>query len=256
MRLNFRVDLIRNALLPMAVLALSPLRAEAGLVLSAEAPGVQATTVQGVVTESFDGFPKEITSGPLSTAVGTFSSGLAIVPANQYGGAGGSGEYAAVGVESGTTSTTLTLNGPQSYFGFWWSAADANNTVQFYSGSTLVGTFNSATALGALSASGYYGDPASGFHGQDSTEKFAYLDVNGTDGTTITSVVFGNSGGTGFELDNLSVEADPAASTGQAIPDGITGAVPEPSSVVLTGSALLLGVAATLRSRRKGRSAA
>ena len=52
-------------------------------------------------------------------------------------------------------------------------------------------------------------------------------------------------------LDPIAPQDVPASD-----PGGSIGAVPEPSSVVLTGSGLFLGIAAAVRSRRKARSAA
>ncbi len=45
---------------------------------------------------------------------------------------------------------TLTFNGPQSYFGMWWSAADVNNTLQFYSGGTLLATYTTASLFSGV----------------------------------------------------------------------------------------------------------
>ena len=136
-------------------------RAEAGYLLTVNNAGSQTSTVSGVTTESFDSIKTgEYTS--LNTAVGTLSSpGMAVVSANQYGGAGGSGNYFAIGAESGQNSATLTLNGPQAYFGFWWSAADALNQVEFLSGGQVVADFSPASLLGSTYP-GYAGNPNGG----------------------------------------------------------------------------------------------
>ena len=117
---------------------------------------------------------------------------------------------------------TLTFSGPESYFGMWWSAADANNAVSLYSGTTLLATYNSTSAFAGLPSS-YFGNPNSG---ADAGEMFAYVNFNATEGTAITSVVFSNNGttATGFEADNFSVLN-----------------VPEPSTLVLFGTALVIG---------------
>jgi hypothetical protein len=111
----------------------------------------------------------------------------------------------------------------------WWSAADSNNTVSIYSGSTLLETFTASSLFGSLSNS-YNGNPTSQFLGQDSDEKFAYIDFSANGGPAFTSVVFGNSNttATGFEIDNLSVAT-----------------VPEPGSLALaaTGLGFLVGLA-------------
>ena len=225
-------------------------RADAGFVLTANAAGSQSSTVDGVTTECFNEFkPGAYTT--LKTAVGTLSSpGMEVVEKDQYGGAGGSGNYLAIGAQSGQTSATLTLNGSDAYFGFWWSAADPLNSIEFLSKGTVVAEFDSASTLGSLGSS-YLGNP----NGGDSSEKFAYLNVIGTRGSTFDQVVFLNSGtSTGFESDNWSVRCSPPECyPGTKIGDlpGISPtAVPEPSSLVLTASGVL-GLAGLARSRRR-----
>ena len=220
---------------------------EAGIVLTANVAGSQSSLVAKVTTENFDSFKTGIKTS-LTTAVGSISSpGLAIDAADQYGGAGGTGNFIVVGAQSGQTSMTLTLNGAQAYFGFWWSAADSLNKIQFYSSDQLIGTFDSAMASGAL-GSGYLGNPN---NGQDSSEKFAYLNFFGSNGTTFDKIVFSNaSTGTGFESDNWSVLA--TAVTPQYPGNPISGftAVPEPSSMILclSGLVAIVGVRRRLTS--------
>ncbi|WP_422927998.1 PEP-CTERM sorting domain-containing protein [Singulisphaera sp. PoT] len=222
--------------------------ANAGLLLTAEDAGVQATKISNTTTLTFNSLtPGNYTS--LSTSIGTITSpGLNIHTADVYGGAGGTGKYAAIGAESATTSATLTLLSPQSYFGFWWSAADAMNKIQFLSNGVEVGSFDPTSALGSLDST-YYGNPnMSG----NSGEKYAYLNVFGTNGTTFDQVVFTNlNTGSGFESDNWSVRAaavDPPYS-GAPINGGIT-AVPEPSSIILTAIGAL-GMVGLVRQKRK-----
>jgi hypothetical protein len=209
-------------------------QAHAGIVLSVEAAGAQTSTVPDVTTQTFNSFsPGDYSS--LTTNVGTLTSSgeFAIVPADVFGGAGGVGNYFSVGAQSGSASpVTLALNGPQSYFGMWWSAADVNNTLQFYSGSNLLETFTTASVFANIPGN-YFGNPNGG---GDSGEPFAYLNFNGSLGTTFTSVVFSNSGstGTGFESDNWSVNA-----------------VPEPSSLVLCGTSAVVVGLGLWRRRRK-----
>ena len=175
----------------------------ASIMITAEAPGVQATTMPGTITENFN----SLTPGPLDafvSPIGTYSSGAEIVGPNEFGGAGQT-NYVAVGAQRDTTSYTLTFAGLQSYFGLYWSAGDANNVLEFFDGGTLVGDFCTATALGPLS-SAYLGNPN---NGDDSGEKFAFLNFTSTSPSTdFTSVEFiNNSFGTGFESDNHTILA-------------------------------------------------
>ena len=222
--------------------------ATAGLTLTVEAPGVQQTSVTGVTTEGFDGFSRGWT-GSLTTAVGVITSGnMQVNAADQYGAAGGVGNYLAVG--GGDSPTSLAFVAPQSYFGFWWSAADPSNAFSIYSGSTLLASFDPATALDGLSYH-YKGNPTGPFLGADYGEKFAYLNFFGTGGTTFDRVVFTNyNSGSRLELDNFSIRA---AAVAQPTGSGLAGvrATPEPSSLALAGIAL--GAAFVFRGRRRPR---
>jgi hypothetical protein len=178
----------------------------AQIVFTAENAGVQSTTVAGATTENFN----ELSAGALPGAgdtyvssIGTFDGGV-VVAANEYGGAGGTGNYYAIGSESGTTSATLTFKSPQDYFGMWWSAGDAENVLKFYDGATLVGTFEVGSIIPYLTSS-YNGNPNSDFLDQDPKEPFDYLDFTAIGGDQITSVEFDNGLGTGFEMDDLSI---------------------------------------------------
>ncbi len=256
--LGFKNRLGKVVVMGLGMLGAAASQADAGLVLSYEAAGVQASRVAGVTTETFDSYPTGVYSvNGASSSIGTFTSpGIAVVAANVYGGADGTGNYFAIGAESGTTTATLALKGAEGYFGFWWSAADSGNTIAFYSGNALVGTFSAATALGALS-SAYLGNPNAN-HSGDTAEKFAYLNVTGTSGTTFDHIVFTNNGtGTGFEADNFSILSGSTAVSGTTVSGGITpsasvgtAVVPEPSSLAMATIGGLMGCGAYLRRRR------
>jgi hypothetical protein len=208
-------------------------RANAGLLITLSAPDVQSTQVANATTETFNSYSPGLYT-TLNSNIGTYTSGengIAIVSPNQYGGSNSS-QYAAIGAESWQTSMTLTLESPAAYFGFEWLAGDRENEVSFYSGATLLGSYdvgNLISFINALpNASSYYGNPN---NGEDGGEPFAYVNVTDTSGAGITSVVFSNmnSFSTGFELDNNSI-----ASSLNSPPPGIpVASIPEPSSIVL-----------------------
>ena len=95
--------------------------AHAGVVMTVDAAGAQTSTVAGVTTETFNSFGTGQYSN-LQTAVGTLSTSgsLAIVAADIYGGAGGTGKYFALGAQSGSANlVALTFPGVpwEPYFG-------------------------------------------------------------------------------------------------------------------------------------------
>ncbi len=145
-RIRVRIPFTGLCLTVTALLGLAA-ETQAGVILSVEAPKVVSTQVPGVTTENFNGFSVGTLPNGTSTAVGTISGG-SILAANVFGGANGSNYLAGIG----SNTVTLNLPGAQSYFGFWWSAADGNNVAEFFSGSTLVATFKPSTTLAALSS--------------------------------------------------------------------------------------------------------
>jgi hypothetical protein len=198
----------------------------AGIIFTHEAPGVQATTVAGATTETFDA----LALGALGTYVspiGTYSTGGQIVAPDQYGGSYQT-QYISVGAQSGTTSYDLALTSTAFYFGFYWPAGDAQNHVDFYQGATLLASFDVGTISAGLSAA-YYGNPNTG---QNTAEPYVYLDFTSTDlGSGFDKIVFRNdSTGSGFETDNHSVFNELIPPPG----------VPEPSTWLLVSSSLAI----------------
>ena len=211
---------------------LAPSTASAAFVLTISPAGQQTSTVAGVTTENFNSLSTGLFTS-LSTAVGNFtapSPGTAIVAADQYGGAGNVGNYFAVGNQSTPNLTsTLTLtapNTPASYFGLWLSAIDDGNRMEFYSGATLVDSYD-FNGLAASLPAAYVGVNG------NTIDKAAYLNFTGTSGTTITSIKFFSRSGSGFEADNFSVLRGPA------------NPVPEPTTMTLglLGTLMLGGIA-------------
>ena len=217
------------------------------IVLNYEAPGVQNTTatfsVDGVETFNSDpaGLYSSIstTFGGNGAITGVYTPGtpgaagtsVQINNADQYGGAGGAGQYI---VAFGATPYTLTLtNDPTknpngiNYFGYWLSALDAGNQVQFYNGSTLVGSLTPSDVLsqtGSCPASLYCGNPNPAFHGQDNGEPFAFINFYDTTGTFNKVVFFESPAVGGYESDNHTVGFYTKI-----------GGVPEPSTWAMMG---------------------
>ncbi len=225
-----------RSILVFLLMAASTSVLSASIIFTWEAPGVQATSVAGATTETFDAQPLGA-FGPYASAIGTYSTGGAIVSPDAYGGSNQT-LYVAVGAQSGTTTFNLTFPGLRTYFGFYWPAGDAQNHVDFYDGATLQGTFSVADILPSLTPA-YYGNPNTG---QNTAEPYVYLNFTSSDlASRFDRVVFRNNGtGTGFETDNHSVYD-------QIIPPP---GVPEPSTYALMGT----GIAALAFLRRRVRS--
>lgn len=185
-------------------------------------PGVQATSVAGAATETFNG----LSTGALNCspaqplAIGSCSaaSGASIIAFDQYGGAGGTGKY--LGVNRGAV-TIENLPNPRRYLGFWWSAGDATNQIRFYDqDDNLLATFTTSTLTGLLSGTGtlttlgggsynksaFYGNPNPPA-GRNTGEPYAYVNLilSGTSARFAKIVITGTSGTSTFELDNVSV---------------------------------------------------
>lgn len=200
------------SLLSLTMVVVGGMWAHAGGVLLtyAESPGQQTTTLSNASWINFDNAFVGSSTAQTNFAwsgVGTYDS-ISIIPANQYGGAGGSGYYAVQSQSVGAkvVTTTLTLDTPSSYFGLWWSAGDAKNRMQFYSGASLVADFSTQVLLNVLPTT-YSGNPNPSFLGQNSGERYAFLNIYSNSGTTFDRIVFSNDGSSGFESDNHTVRA-------------------------------------------------
>ena len=258
--------------------------------VTVEAPGVQQSTLftnpnaygaTGVFVNNFDsasigyssnsysfGGKPAISTSPISTSqigisqistsqIGSYSN-VDIVQADQYGGAGGTGNYFTVQPgKDGTSSdpqkskSTLTLNTPERYFGLWWSAGDAYNEMDFYSGNTLLQKFTTTDVIDFINqqsnAKDYYSNPNSKFQGQNQNEPYAFLnffaDPKNTNVTFNKIEFINNSTGTGFESDNHTVASSYKTTSGK-----IVSRVPEPNAAL--GLAMIAGIG-MLSQRRK-----
>lgn len=233
--------LIKSAIASGVVLSLAtlthPVMASTPFTVSIEAPGAETANYSNLLNYNVENFDNGLTASNSVqnfawSNVGNYTSGL-VQGANQYGGAGGTGNFFDVnsGISGGVTTSTLNLTTPQSYFGLWWSAGDVNNTLSFYSNGQLLETLTTANVesyIAALPNSGAYnGNPSGQYQGQDNGEPFAFINFYDIVGT-FNQVVFSNAGGTGFESDNHTVATGYKSITGTVV----TAAVPESSSVL------------------------
>lgn len=222
-----KLPLLSVAAATFLLAALAPGQAQATFSVSVEDPGVLNSTAlfSSYGVETFD----SRVSGSFSSVfggtgiTGSFTN-TTILPASQYGGAGGTGNY----ISDANGSFTVKINSPINYFGLWISALNSTNYLKFYSNNILVNSFNPKDLEAKIGSNpSYYGNPNSQFHGQDSSEIFAFVNFYDT-GSTFDEI---DVSGTGYESDNYTVGTF-TSQTGTLI------GVPEPISVALFGAGL------------------
>lgn len=201
-----------NLLLLAAATAVSigVLEASDLLITTSEGAGAFNTTLNNASAYTFDNLPTGANHNVNWVGVGSIDA-VGVLNADQYGGAPkadgtGSTPYAVQSTASrlgGVATTTLTLNSPSSYFGLYWSAGDSANVLNFYNGNNLLATFTTDNLIKRLS-SAYSGNPSPDtlWKGQDSGEKFGFINFIGGANTSWDKIVFSNSAGSGFESDN------------------------------------------------------
>jgi hypothetical protein len=127
-------------------------------------------------------------------------------------------------VTTGVGSATLTMPGTETYLGLLWGSVDLYNTLQFYNGSTLVGTATGADVTAA----------ANGNQGASGTYYVNILSDLGFDSVVASSSEYA------FEFDNVAYN-----------PTNPNNPVPEPFSLGLVGLGMV-GIAAGRRRLKHG----
>ena len=239
-------------------------------------PSIQNSEVTGTTVATFDSLAPGNLTTPYASPIGTYAATTAapfhINAADQFGGAIDPANpttptnYFTFGAQSSSsTAVSLKLNQSADYFGFWWSAGDANNGVSFYIGNFLLLRFTTQVLLNLLNGgagkvtalsgakyntSAYYGNPNG--TNQNTGEPYVFIDLVAK-GLSFDRVVFDNSGTTasGFESDNHTVKYTVAAiSTDHVYVGDLTTDTPEPpGSALIAGG--LLAIAAGRRLKRR-----
>ena len=234
----------------------------AGFIVTIEAAGVVNTTatftpigqngtdLKGV--ETFDGLltgngQNFISNfgGAAHGISGTYT-GVNVIEADQFGGAGGvPNQYAVAGLQNNVKSYSITFNPDLTYFGYWLSALDAGNQVEFFLDGASVFTFTPVNVLAMVGTSGdYYGKPLAPNKGANKGEPYVFLNFFADQGAFFDEIVFSQvpPGSTaGYESDNHTVGVWEKQS------GTVVNSVPLPSTVLLTA----LGLAALGVTRRR-----
>jgi hypothetical protein len=200
------------------------------LTVSYSAPGVVGvdSSFENVVTEDFDSLPEGNLPVPYVSSVGTITGSLTTFPANQYGGAGGTGN----GAQVADAVVTAPANTCYKYLGFWWSAGSPDNSIQLLSENDVVlANFTSEDLYHSLATNdgtspcpdvtnGYCGNPTDRLNTTPG-EPFAYVNLRFPVGFKKIRL-YGN----GFELDNISLSVTkPAGGANETVLSGDPGAL-------------------------------
>ncbi len=239
-------------LIGAAIAALAAGQALAGVTVTFENPGVQNSTAvfdfMGV--ETFDdrstGAGQTFGTTFGGSAISGVYSGVRIDAANQFGSALGVGNhavtFAGVGYE-----LSLATQRPEgiNYFGYWLSALDRGNRLDFFNGDDLLYTFTPDAVdarIGTCPDAGnaYCGNPNQAFLGKNAGESYAFINFYFEDGLTIDRIRFYEQPQVGgYESDNHTV--------GYFLSQGGNG-VPEPATwAMLIAGFGLVGAAARRR---------
>jgi len=220
------------------VLTMAATSTAGAAVLSASVGGVPDAA--GMIYENFNGLSLGNAGGVTGTGIMVNFSGTAQTVQGSASGLYASpflsagngalfgdvdGPTASPYLSTGNSSIELLLPGQQLYFGLLWGSVDDYNSLAFYDGYTLVGTF---TGLDVDAAA----------HGDQGANGTFYVNI---DFDTAFNRVVASSSQYAFEFDNVALSSEPQGPGGNQ--------VSEPASLAMIGLGLL-GMGAVARRRR------
>ena len=197
--------------------------AQATIIQSVLDPGILTTQVAGATTVNFN----DGTCGQYTSCTGNGALVTGSVAGRYASPFGISDRYLSVPYHSSSGSVTLTTPGSYNYFGLYWGSLDTYNSIAFYNGASLVGSYDGAYIYPLL---------ANG--GQSSWSSNRYVNFLFTGGDVFDRIVL-TSTNYAFESDNHAF-------------GNVTTNVTEPGTLALFALALL-GVGVTARRRLASR---
>jgi hypothetical protein len=197
--------------------------AQAGIIQTVLDPGSYTTQVAGATTVDWN-------NGTCGAYTGCSGNGAVMtgsVAGHYASPLGISNPYLTVAYYSSSGSVSLSTPGSYNYFGLYWGSLDSYNSIAFYNGDSLVGSYD-GTQIYALTANG----------GQTSWAANRYVNFLFTEGALFNRIVL-TSTNWAFESDNHAF-------------GNVTTSVPEPGTLVMFGLGLM-GLGAMARRRQATR---
>jgi hypothetical protein len=200
-------------------LALAASVAQAGVIQSVEDAGVYTTQVAGATTVNWNDY----SCGAYANCYGDGALVSGSVSGRYASPYGVTDAYLTVPYNYSAGAVTLLTPGSYNYFGLYWGSLDTYNSIHFYNGGALVGSYDGGD-ISPLLANG----------GQSSWASNRYVNFLFTEGDFFDRIVLVSTNWA-FESDNHAF-------------GNITNSVPEPGTLAMFGLGLMgLGMMARRR---------
>jgi hypothetical protein len=204
-------------------LALAASVAQAGIIQTVENAGIYTTQVAGATTVNWNDY----SCGAYTSCTGDGRLVIGGVSGHYASPYGITDTYLTVPYNYSAGAVALTTPGNYNYFGLYWGSLDLYNSIDFYDGASLIGSFNGADIF-SLMANG----------GQSSWASNRYVNFLFTDGDLFDRIVLVSTNWA-FESDNHAF-------------GNVTTSVPEPGTLAMFGLGLM-GLGAIARRRQATR---
>ena len=200
-------------------LALAASVAQAGIIQTVENAGIYTTQVAGATTVNWNDY----SCGAYTSCTGDGHLVTGSVSGRYASPYGVTDTYLTVPYNYSAGAVSLTTPGSYNYFGLYWGSLDLYNSIHFYDGGSLVGSYSGADIF-SLMANG----------GQSSWASNRYVNFLFTEGDLFDRIVLVSTNWA-FESDNHAF-------------GNTTTSVPEPATLMMFGLGLMgLGMMARRR---------